>query len=258
MKGVAVKLPRRSGGALGRLGSRVDYRLRTLGVAAFVALLALVVLTSYLHSYERGVREGVAKTDVLVAARDIPAGTPAASLAHGLLQLRHVPRDAVVPGAIASAHELAGLVSQQPILKGEQVTVRRFQTLAAAGLRGELSGTMRAERVVGDPAQLLAGLVHDGDRVDVVVASGSAATGVNGRSRIVLRNVLVVQAPDANVKSTTTGSTSAVLALSDSQAQTMFLVAKTAQWSLLLRPALRSSDGPDVPLSLDQVLGGAG
>ena len=230
------RLNRRGPGPLARLGSRIGYRARTLGAAAALALLAVLLTSVYVQGYERRVRAGVADTEVLVAARDIPTGTPGSKLAaHGFLETRTVPRDAVVPGAIADTGDVARLVSRQPIYAGEQVTIRRFESAVQQGVRGQLSGTLRAQRVAGDPNQLLAGLIRDGDRVDVVATIPPTA-GAPGASRIILRDLLVLQAPSEDVTAKTTQSASAVLALTDRQAQRLFYAMKNGQWSLLLRP----------------------
>ncbi len=79
---------------------------------------------------------------------------------------------------------------------GEQVTLRRFSDVAAQGIRSQLKGTLRAVQIAGDPNQLLAGTLEAGDHVDLVanlrLDTNTAATA----TRIVLRDLTVLSAPN--------------------------------------------------------------
>ena len=64
---------------------------------------------------------------------------------------------------------LARLVATQEIFEGEQVSTRRFGTIAADAASGpSCTGTLRGFEVDGDPNQMLAGTLKAGDHVDLV------------------------------------------------------------------------------------------
>ncbi len=236
---------------LGRTFGRLDYRTRNLGLAVLLGLLAVTLTLAYVHSYKNKVQSGAAPVTVFVASRDIAAGTPGSELVTGkALVAREVPTHDVVQGAISIRRQLAGLITSERIYAGEQVTTRRFTTAAAAGIRGDVTGTLRALAVPGDPQQLLAGVLQPGDRVDVVMAIHLRTPGGDERiaSRVILRNIRVLSAPEAPTASAKIGGggapgMQAVLAVTDRQMQKLF-IAMQHDWSLAMRPFGRSADVP--------------
>lgn len=242
----------------------MTYRVRNLGIAAMLAALAAVLVTLYVTNYRQHVRDDESGVAVLVAARDIPIGTPGSRLVSGhLLTTVLVPRRTVVPGAISSPEQIRQFVVTQPLFAGDQVTSRRFGSVLAQGVQGQLKGTMRAFQVPGDGNQLLAGTLESGDRVDVVAAIKFTDTGTSTdtervASRIVLRNIQVIQAPDAvgaTVRSgPARGDLSVILSVTDSQAQKLFFVMRVGEWSLALRPSADAADSPDSVETAQSVL----
>jgi Flp pilus assembly protein CpaB len=221
----------------------MTYRIRNIGIAIALALTAALMTTFYVSNYKRNVQQGEANVKVWVAARDIPSGTTGAAVVkQNLLQQQDVARRTVVPGAISQPDQISRLVATQRVYAGEQVTLRRFGAATERGLRGKLTGTMRAIRIPGDSNQLLSGMLRPGDHVDVVanltVGQSDHAT------RIVLRDVEVLEAPQApKVDERVNGAVdSALLAVRDTQVQRLFFVMKNADWSLELRPTTNVSD----------------
>jgi Flp pilus assembly protein CpaB len=174
-----------------------------------------------------------------------------------------------VPGAITNKGEVAGLVAADQIYAGEQVTTLRFVPAAQQGIVGELKGNQRALQVPGDQNELLAGTLRADDRIDVVASIKYRVRDLNGgtagadidrtASRIVLRDIRVLQAPEAPTSDTTLGSNStsynAILAVTDAQAQKLFYVLKNADWSFQLRPKNRPKDSPESVETLESILG---
>lgn len=242
----------------GRRGLRIGYRTRTLGLAALLALLSLVLVLSYVRGYKGAVDESLRTGFALVAGRDLEPGTPTASLGgRGVLVRKRVTR---VPGAVTSLQELEGLVVAEPIYAGEQLTVRRFRPAAEQGVRGELSGTARAVVVSGDRTQLLAGLLRSGDRVDVLgaVSRPRSGGGEEKVTKVVLADLLVLAAGEDAAELGAEGkgaSTSVVLQLTDRQAQKLFYVQKNGEWALQLRPFGRAAESPPAIDDGDSVLG---
>ena len=58
----------------------MTYRIRNIGIAVALAIVAALLTTFYVTNYKRTVQQGEQKVPVYVAARDIPLGTPGADL----------------------------------------------------------------------------------------------------------------------------------------------------------------------------------
>jgi pilus assembly protein CpaB len=242
------------------------YRARNILIAVALAAVAALLTSFYVTSYKRHVQRGEDHVTVLVAKKDISEGMSGSDVT-ALLESQDVSRKSVVPGAVSSADQLAGLVATQPTMQGEQVTTRRFSPRTHVGVRAQLSGTLRALSVEGDANQLLAGTLKDGDAVDFVAALKKPGDQDIYFSRVLVRDVKVLKAPDAPpAGSKLTGSASSnfsvMLALSDSQAQKVqYLMANAGgtgaeRWHLELRPVTHDADSPDHLDSFGSVLTG--
>jgi Flp pilus assembly protein CpaB len=228
-------------------------RLWQITAALGLGLLAVTLTTFYVTNYKRHVRNGEQQVPVLVAAKDIPADTPGGQiLSQHLLTKETVARRAVVPGAISSPEQLRTLIATQPVYAGEQVTTRRFGTPSQRGVRAQIAGNQRTFQLPGDANQLLAGTLRAGDHVDVVATWQYPDDGGNSShhvSRVVLRNLLVLQEPQApgkasGISSPSNQAFSAQLAVTDAQSQKLEWVLVNAQWRLELRPPAGSADSP--------------
>ena len=245
---------------------QITYRTRNIAIAVALAVVAALLTTFYVTNYKRHVRQAEENVTVLVAKHDIPPGT-AGPDAVRMLETQEIARRSVVPGAISDRSQIGELVASETIFAGEQITTRRFTPLEQNGVRGQLRGTMRAYQIEGDKNQTLAGVLADGDRVDVVAAvkvrRGSSDLVL---SRIVVRDLEVLRAPTgpAPGEKLTGGVGQAfpvLLAVSDSQAQKLQLIlAATSDasngsgWHLDLRPLVRPTDSPDHLDSIHTVL----
>jgi Flp pilus assembly protein CpaB len=104
--------------------------------------------------------------------------------------------------------------------------------------------------VPGSATQLLNGTLKDGDRIDVVGTWLMPETSQNHVSRTVLRNLLVLKAPQTNTVSSKLSSNpnegfTVMLAMTDSQATKFWWTVQNAEWSLQLRPVTDPSDSPE-------------
>jgi Flp pilus assembly protein CpaB len=232
----------------------MTYRARNTAIAGALAAAAVLLTMVYVHNVKNDAQEDSSLVKVMVAVRDIVAGTPGSEAA---LQPREVPRRSVVPGAVDSKAAVAGLVATDQIYAGEQVTTNRFAPLAEQGIVGQLKGTQRAIQIPGSAEQLLAGTLRVDDRVDVV-GNIRYRTGVqHATTRVVLRDIRVLQAPDEPTSDSSLGSSddfSAILALTDAQAQKLFWVTQNGSWSLQLRPNVRPKDSPDSAETTESML----
>ncbi|HYX76792.1 MAG TPA: Flp pilus assembly protein CpaB [Gaiellaceae bacterium] len=231
------------------------YRARNILIAVALAIVAALLTGFYVTNYKRHVQRGEDHVTVLVAKHDIPVGT-AGSDAASMMAPTQVPRRSVVPGSISSPEEVKNLVATQETFAGEQVTTQRFSSVAQTGIEGQLRGTSRAFAVEGDTNQLLAGTLKEGDHVDFVAALKVPGNQELYFSRVLIRDLKVLQAPpapSAGSKLTTTGAsnTSVMLAMTDNQAQKIqYVLANAAdtgaaRWHLELRPVTHAADSSD-------------
>ena len=229
----------------------MTYRLRNITIAIALALVAAFVTMFYVHSYQRNVRSDETNVSVFVAKVDIPAGISGADVAsRGMMTKSEVVRRGVVPGAISNPAQLATLVATEPIYAGEQVSTRRFATPSEQGILAQLTGVQRAVAVPGDSDQLLAGTLRTGDHVDVVASWTYPEGGQTHYSKIVVRNLLVLKAPDASgtaekVTSAGTSPFSAIVAVTDLQIQKLEWAKVNAEWHFALRPGIDGADSPE-------------
>ncbi len=248
----------------------MTYQLRNVVIAVVLGLLAAVLTTVYVTNYRKNVQHGQQDVGVLVASKDIPAGTSGAAIVSGhMLVQKTIPRTALVPGAISSPDQIARLVSTQEVMVGEQVTKSRFGGANELGVRAQLKGTLRAIQIAADPNQILAGTLRAGDHVDVVgnmkVESSASGSSVH-YDRVVLRDLLVLRAPTPpNANSASLSSTqkySVMLAVTDSQAPKLLFVTDNADpnasqdggWTLQLRPVTNAADSPENIESINTIL----
>jgi Flp pilus assembly protein CpaB len=229
----------------------MTYRIRNIGIAVALAIVAALLTTFYVTNYKRTVQQGEQKVPVYVASHDIALGTQGSEVAQrSMLRVEHVPRRSVVPGAISQPNQIDKLVAVEPIYAGEQISTRRFRTADEQGVRAQLKGNLRAINVSGTDGELLAGTLKDGDRVDVVGNWFFPEGGQNHVSRVVLRNLLVLQAPDTSKVQSKIGANpnepfTVMLAVTDAQAQKLWWVVKNGTWTLQLRPVTDAADSPE-------------
>ena len=143
--------------------SWIDF-VRRLAAAA-LALGALVLAAQPTPTEPRPERRTT--VEVVVAARDVPAG---AVLAAADLRVARLPPDTVPDGVPGAADELVGRPLAGALRAGEPITDVR---LVGPGLTAALpAGRVAAPVRLADLA--VAGLVHPGDRVDVLATAPGA------------------------------------------------------------------------------------
>ncbi len=234
----------------------MTYRIRNLVVAIGLALVALLLTLFYVTNYKRTVQQGASNAHIWVAAHDVAAGVSGADiLKQNDLKATDVPKRDVVPGAISSPEQVRALVLSAPLYAGEQVTLRRFTDVAAQGVRAQLKGTMRAIQISGTADQMLYGTLHPGDHVDIVANLRLDSAKSGAATRVVLRDITVLgDAGQSAASRVTSGDSSALLAVTDTQVQRLFYVLKNADWTLELRPAVDATDSSESVDTLDTIL----
>lgn len=189
--------------------------LLAAGLAAGSVASALGVLAPH-------ARAGI---DVLVATRDLPAGT---ALTAADVRTAQLPVGMAPTGALTTQGQAAGRLLAAPVRRGETITDIR---LAGTSLLGGLPAGLLAVPVrIGDAAA--AALVSSGDHVDVL-AAGTAAGGPPVAA-VVAADAVVLAVPTA-VESGGDGAL-VVLATSPSVAARLAAAAVSSRLSITLRP----------------------
>ncbi|MDQ3777992.1 MAG: Flp pilus assembly protein CpaB [Actinomycetota bacterium] len=224
----------------------MSYRLRNIGIAVVLAVLAALLTIFYVTNYKKSVQQGEDLVPVFVAARDITVGTSGTEVTdRNLLRPVEIAKRSVVPGAITEPDQIEQLVATERIYEGEQITLNRFKPVGQQGIHGQLKGRLRALQIPGSEHQLLLGTLKEGDRVDFV---GSFETGGGaGFTRVVLRDLLVLKAPAAGSVESKIGARpdegfSTILAMTDAQSQKLWHTVVNGEWSLELRPVTDAAD----------------
>jgi Flp pilus assembly protein CpaB len=231
----------------------MTYRVKNIGIAVILAAFAGLLTIFYVANYKRHVQHGEKSVSVLVAARDIPAGTTGSEVVEQhYLSTETVPRRTVVPGAISSSDQLHNLVATDITYRGEQVSASRFGTPTELGVRAQLKGVERAVQMEGSANELLAGTLQVGDHVDVVVNFTRPEGSTHHVSKVVARNLLVLKAPDAPAGGSKLGQSNSDFAVqlraTDAVMQRIYWGRKNGDLSLLLRPP---ADAQNSPRSVD-------
>jgi Flp pilus assembly protein CpaB len=224
----------------------MSYRLRNIGIAVALAVLAALLTIFYVTNYKKSVQQGEDLVPVWVAARDISIGTSGSEVGdRNLLRSVEIAKRSVVPGAISKPEQIDALVATERIYEGEQITLNRFRPLGEQGLKAQLKGRLRAFELAGNEHQLLMGTIEEGDHVDFV---GSLEIGSGVKvTKVVLRDLLVLKAPSAGSVESKLGARpdeafAAILAVTDAQSQKLSHVMWHGDWSLALRPVTDAAD----------------
>ena len=156
--------------------------MRPLTIVLIVVALAVAGLTTFLvnrylqsqvaPSTAEDQRPGIAAVEVLVAERDLAAGT---ILKYEDMAWRSWPEDGVGKNYILADEEdvdeeLVGFVVKRGIGQGEPITADKvFKRSEAGFLAGAVSPGMRAVSIAVNPVSGAAGFVSPGDRIDVIL-----------------------------------------------------------------------------------------
>jgi pilus assembly protein CpaB len=210
----------------------VTYSVRNIAIAIVMAIAAAAAVLVYTSSYKQSLTRGQKRVDVMVATRDIPAGTRAEDAASGMT-LTSVLVDDRAPGSITTAAGLEGKVAAQTIFAGQQVLASVFQSaLTGTNKSILLAKTERAIRIKcsPDPSCLL-GDIQPGDKVDVYETVKVKPLNGNGDpkmiTRLLLPSVKILDVPSPDTKKSGLGggaakTTTTVMVAVDQRLATKF------------------------------------
>jgi pilus assembly protein CpaB len=215
----------------------MNYSVRNIIIAGGLALVAVVAVLLYTSSVRDKAREDQHRVLVLVASKDIVAGTTGQQVIdqHLLVPTAVVQTDEI-PGALTSLTGLGNLIVSQTIFHGQQVPSSVFQEPLTTGTSLQIRATERAMSIPVDPDTGLVGTLKDGDHVDVLIAV-AAANGGPAFTRPLLRNVVVLTAPTA-------ADTHALIKVSDVDATKILYAQEYEKIWLVERPKVQAQDSP--------------
>ena len=240
------------------MGKLFKNRSGAVIAGVIVAVIAVVLLLLYLRSYRSSVNSGKQPERVLVATKNIPAGTSGTLIAQkGLYRVTAVQKDQLELNAITDPSALAGRVAAAAIFPGQQLTQSDFSTEAPQSLPYQLTGRQRAIAISVSANHGLVGEVAAGDTVDVYVGVSSPGGSSGGKALPSGQLVKLLQ-PDVYVLVAPGAGTSATILRINTRDAAKFAFASdnTTVW-LVLRPAVGASRTPPSTATLATLLAGA-
>ncbi len=225
--------------------TQMNPRNVTLLLAAVLALGTGLLLFNYLSGVNSAANKVEAKRAVLVAAHDITAQTV---ITPEMLDRAVRPATSVEPDSVdpAQLQSVVGTVALVAIPAGGTLTQSRIARQSAVSLTAKVKKGLRAVTIPIDHVKGVAGLIQNGDRVDVIAIQGSRGDSAP-TARTILRGIAVLAmgstfAPPVNASPAPDAGnqTTATLEVTPAQANLLAL----ADVNAVLRLALRSPDEP--------------
>ncbi|MGB7912130.1 MAG: Flp pilus assembly protein CpaB [Desulfobaccales bacterium] len=160
-----------------------------MAISGLVGLAAMYAVHHYIFTQTQLAATPVAQ--VMIAAADI---FPGAVITKEMVKSVTWPRELIPPKAAVSPIQLEGRITNAPVSAGEPILLTRLAPKGtAAGLAGMLTDGKRALSVRVDDVSGVAGFIHPGDHVDVLMEMAKPGSGEHF-SRIILQNIMVLSA----------------------------------------------------------------
>jgi pilus assembly protein CpaB len=158
-----------------------------------MAVAGTALVLSYVGGADARAMAGARTVEVLVAAKDIPAGTPAKQLA-SYVSAEQVPAKVVPAGTVSNLGQLAGKVAAVNVVAGEQLLSARFASPADLEQQGAVNVPkgMQELTISLEPQRVVGGQLKAGDTVGLFFSleKGAAGTG-SPVTHLTLHKVLV-------------------------------------------------------------------
>jgi Flp pilus assembly protein CpaB len=217
----------------------MNYSVRNIVIAGGLAAVAIIAVLLYTSNVRDKARQDTARVQVLVAAKDIPAGTTGKQVIdQHLLVPKAIVQSDQVPGALTTTAGLDNLVVSQTIYHAQQVPSAIFESPLTTGTSLQIRATERAISVPVNTDSGLIGTLHDGDHVDILLAY-KGDNGGPSFTRPLLRNVLVLTAPAAKAN-----DGHVLLKLSDVDATKLLYAQQFQTVWMVERPKTQAQDSP--------------
>lgn len=146
----------------------MNTRMRNLLVAVGLFAVGLMLSTSFLRSQSARIERGNDFISVLVARKDIPAGTSASQLeADGYVEPQRILRRDATPQALTTLDDVTKLATRQNVYKGEQLSTFKFETRSGLNPTEQIKGNQRLVSLHVRPTGTVGNLIKPGDHVDI-------------------------------------------------------------------------------------------
>ncbi|WP_427019317.1 Flp pilus assembly protein CpaB (plasmid) [Pseudarthrobacter sp. P1] len=168
------------------------------GVAALVlAIVGIVLLSTYVQAADSRAQAGMNPVDVLVVQQPVPVGTTIDKLKE-LVKTQSFPQAAVPAGAVKDLSKFTGKVAGVALVPGEQLMESRLVDPTALTTPNQVPVPKGLEEVTLklDPERVIGGQLQAGDTVGIFI---SYNTGVapgsqdNPATKLQFRKVLVTR-----------------------------------------------------------------
>jgi len=160
-----------------------------MATAGLVGLVAMYIMHSYISAKTRVVVQPSGQ--VLIAVADMSSGT---MLTQGLVKSATWPQELIPPKTAGSLDQLEGRVVNSPVSTGEPVLLTKLAPEGTSpGLAALLAEGKRALSVRVDDVSGVAGFVHPGDHVDVLVEM-AMPDSKDHFSKTILQNITILSA----------------------------------------------------------------
>nr|WP_300151850.1 RcpC/CpaB family pilus assembly protein [Propionicimonas sp.] len=172
--------------------------------AVLLAGIGAVLLYTYVNTAETRAMSSLETTEVLVATQTIPVGTPGASLGV-YVELKKVPRVAVVPQALTNTDSVRDLATVTEIQIGEQLLPGRFAEPNTTST-GDVAvpSDLQQFTVQLGPSRVIGTNIKAGDKVALFISKEENQVAL---TKLALRDVLVTRVQGAPSKTEEDGTT---------------------------------------------------
>jgi pilus assembly protein CpaB len=159
--------------------------------AVLIALFVAVLSYNYLQKSYAAKNKIMETQPVVVAAADLAWGT---SLGREYMKTSNFLKESLPPGYYTDPALLEGRVILYPLKAGEPILESRLApaTMKGGGVAAVISPGKRAMAVKVDKVVGVAGFIHPGHRVDILVTLAQTAKQSASITKIVLQNILVL------------------------------------------------------------------
>jgi pilus assembly protein CpaB len=168
----------------------VGRRVVLLGTALLIAVVGTLLVYFYAQRADDRALARQRPVEILVAARQVPAGTKAGdAFDNGWFVPRALPATAVVPKALSSVAEIRDQLTRTAIYPGQQIVEPLFGETVSAPLPFDLpEGRSAVSFQFGDSARV-AGFVQPGSHVMIFLTSDIEG---QTKTRLLLPDVQVI------------------------------------------------------------------
>ena len=160
-----------------------------MAISGLVGLAAMYAVHHYISGQTQVTAQPVGQ--VMIAAADL---FPGAIITKTMVKSATWPQELIPPKAAVTPVQLEGRIINTPVSAGEPILLTRLAPEgAAAGLAGLLTEGKRALSVRVDDVSGVAGFIHPGDHVDVLMEMAKPGS-TDHFSKTILQNIVVLSA----------------------------------------------------------------